>query len=205
MSSPARRHEESAIAAMLHDPERESGLLEGIARRVLERARAGGASQAEVSVISSLGRDVSVRMGEIESLEEARDRTIQVSVYRRQCAGHASTGDLRPEAIDESVDRALAIARHTQPDRAAGLANAGLMAGDFPDLDLWHPEDLSLDGLVDRALLIEGAGRNADGRVINSEGAGVSSEASLGVYANSHGFIGRMRGTRYSQSCAVIA
>ncbi len=205
MSTPLSRHNDSAIAAMLHDPERESGLLEGVARRVLERARAGGASQAEASVVSSLGRDVSVRMGEIESLEEARDRTLQISVYRGQCTGSASTGDLRPEAIDECVDRALAIARYTQADRAAGLADAELMASDFPDLDLWHAEDRSLDELVERAMRVESAARDADKRVVNSEGASVSSEATIGVYANSHGFVGRMRGTSCSQSCAVIA
>ncbi|WP_376695069.1 metalloprotease PmbA [Wenzhouxiangella sp. EGI_FJ10305] len=192
-------------SALLHDPERETELLVGIAQRVLERAREGGAEEAEVSLGSSLGREATVRLGEIETLEEARDRSIQVSVYVNQCTGGASTGDLRPQAIDETVDRALAIARNTQPDRAAGLAEAGLMATRFPDLDLWHPEDIPLEDLIERALSIENAGRGADERIANSEGASVTSEANLGVYANSHGFVGRMRGTAYSQSCVLIA
>jgi len=191
--------------ALLHDPDRETELLVGIAQRVLDQARAGGADQADVSVGSSLGREASVRLGEIETLEEARDRSVQVTVYTGQCTGSASTGDLRPDIIDETVERALAIARNTQPDRAAGLADARLMAREFPDLELWHPEDISLDDLVARALSIEQAGRDADGRIANSEGASVTTEASLGVYANSHGFIGRMRGTTYSQSCVLIA
>lgn len=192
-------------SALLHDPDRETELLVGIAQRVLEQARAGGAAQAEVALGSSLGREAAVRLGEIETLEEARDRSVQVTVYTGQCTGSASTGDLRPEAIDETVQRALAIARHTQPDRAAGLAEASLMATEFPDLDLWHPEDIALDALVERALVIEGAGRESDERIVNSEGASVTTEANLGVYANSHGFIGRMRGTAYSQSCVLIA
>ncbi|RFF32624.1 metalloprotease PmbA [Wenzhouxiangella sediminis] len=196
---------ETDNTALLHDPDRETELLVGIAQRVLDRAKAGGAEQAEVSVGSSLGREASVRLGEIEALEEARDRSVQVTVYVKQCTGSASTGDLRPEAIDETVDRALAIARNTQPDRAAGLAEAGQMATAFPDLDLWHPEDIPLDDLVARALTIEQAGRDADERIANSEGASVTSEANLAVYANSHGFIGRLRGTAYSQSCVLIA
>jgi len=192
-------------AALLHDPDRETELLVGIARRVLDRAKAGGADQAEVSLGSSLGREASVRLGEIEALEEARDCSVQVTVYVRQCSGSASTGDLRPETIDETVERALAIARHTQPDRAAGLADAGLMASEFPELDLWHPEDIALDDLVARALAVEQAGREADERIANSEGASVTSEANLAVYANSHGFLGRTRGTAYSQSCVLIA
>lgn len=191
--------------ALLHNPDRETELLVGIAQRVLDRAKEGGAEQAEVSLGSSLGREATVRLGEIETLEEARDRSVDVSVYVRQCTGSASTGDLRPQAIDETVDRALAIARNTQPDRAAGLAEAGLMATQFPDLDLWHPEDMPLEDLIERAQTIEKAGRAADERIANSEGASVTSEANLGVYANSHGFIGRVRGTGYSQSCVLIA
>lgn len=196
---------DSSTTAILRDPDRETELLTGIAQRVLDLADAGGADQAEVSLGSSLAREAAVRLGEVETLEEARDRSIQVTVYRGQCVGSASTGDLRPQAIDETVERALAIARYTQPDRAAGLAEAGLMATECPDLDLWHPQDISLDDLIDRARLIEQAGRDADVRVDNSEGASVTTEASIGVYANSHGFIGRRRGTAYSQSCVLIA
>lgn len=197
--------EKAGIAAIIEDPDREAELLTGIARRVLDRARAGGAGQAEVSVTSSLGREAGVRMGEIETLEEARDRGVQVTVYVDQCVGTAGTGDLRGEVVNEAVDRALAIARHTQPDRAAGLAEASLMARDLPDLDLWHPVDLPLSELAARALEVERAGREFNERIANSEGASVSSEAALGVYANSHGFFGTTRGTRYSQSCVLIA
>src|SRR5699024_9393855 len=118
--------------------------------------------------------EAGVRLGEIETLEEVRERSVQVTVYLGQCTGSAGTGDLRPEAIDETVDRALAIARNTQPDRAAGLADAGLMATVFPDLDLWHPQDIPLDDLIARAMRIERAGREADERIVNSEGASVT-------------------------------
>lgn len=193
------------ITAILDNPDRETELLVGIARRVLDRARAGGAEQAEVSVSSSLSREAGVRLGEVEVLEEARDRGVRVTVYCRQCSGSASTGDLRPDTIDECVDRALAIARHTQVDKASGLAEARLMATEFPDLDLWHPVDVPMADLIARAIDIEQAGRSADERIQNSEGASVSTDASIGVYANSHGFLGTSRGTRYSQSCVLIA
>ncbi len=128
--------------------------------------------------------------GRSETLKNTRDSGLRVTVYAGQCSGTASTGDLRPEVIDQCVQRALDIARHTQRDRAAGLADADLMARDLPDLDLWHPRDVELDQLADRAKAIEQAGLEADERIANSEGASVSCEASLSVYANTHGFIG---------------
>ena len=195
----------SGVSDLLDNPNRETELMSAIARRALDRAAQRGADQAEVNVSSSLNREAGVRLGEIEVLEEARDRGVRVTVYCNGCSGSASTGDLRPEVIEQAVDRALAIARHTQRDAAAGLAEAELMADDLPDLDLWHPVDLDMGELIARAREIEQAGRDADARISNSEGASVSAEAAINVYANSHGFLGCSRGTRYSQSCILIA
>ncbi|MCH3726952.1 hypothetical protein LZC00_09840, partial [Campylobacter coli] len=82
---------------------------------------------------------------------------------------------------------------------------AALMATDFPDLDGWHPWVLQADEAVDLALACEAAGREADAQIRNSDGASVSSMQSLSVYANSHGFFGRERGTHHSVGCALIA
>ncbi len=201
------------VADWLAQPERETETLIGIARRALDQATEGGADQAEVSVSSSLARESGVRLGDIEHLEEARDRGVRVTVYAGQCSGTASTGDLRPEVIDQCVQRALEIARHTQRDRAAGLADPQLIAesveamnsGGLVDLDLWHPEDIALDALAERAIAMEQAGRKADQRIANSEGASVSFEASLSVYGNTLGFIGSRQSTSFSQSCVLIA
>lgn len=193
------------MSDFLDRPEREIEQLQQLAQRVLDRARQGGADQAEVSVSSSLAREAAVRLGEVDVLEEARDRGIRVTVFRSQCSGSASTGDLRPETVDECVDRALAIARHTQADPSSGLADASLMADQAVDLELWHPVDLEMSDLLARARAIEDAGRQADDRISNSEGASVSTEAAVSVYANSHGFFGSSRGTSYSQSCVLIA
>ena len=196
---------QSSPTSLIDNPEAETAWLSDIAERVLGRARAGGAAQVEVSLSSSLSREAGVRLGEIETLEEARDRGVRVTVYCNQCSGTASTGDLRLETVDECVDRALAIARHTQPDKAAGLADAELMARELVDLDLWHPVDIPMADLIARALEIEQAGRDADPRIANSEGASVNTELAVGVYANSHGFMGAGRASRYSQSCVLIA
>ncbi|MEE7558629.1 metalloprotease PmbA, partial [Xanthomonas sp. Kuri4-2] len=179
--------------------------LTDISQRMLERARALGASQAEVSCSEEQGLDVNVRLGEVETVESTHDRGIAITVYFGQRKGSASTADLQEASLEATVAQACAIARYTEDDAAAGLADPERMAREFPDLDSWHPWALGADEAVDLALACEAAGRDADPRVSNSDGASVGSSRSLSVYANSHGFVGRERGTHHSIGCALIA
>lgn len=178
--------------------------LAGISQRLLERARAMGATQAEVSCSEERGLEVNVRLGEVETVESTHDRGIAVTVYFGHRKGSASTADLQESSLEATVAQACAIARHTEDDPAAGLADPELMATGFPDLDLWHPWQLGADEAIDLALACEAAGRDADPRISNSDGASVGTSQSLSVYANSHGFIGRDRGSHHSIGCALI-
>ena len=179
--------------------------LADISQRLLEKARALGASQAEVSCSEDRGLDVNVRLGEVETVESTHDRGIGVTVYFGRRKGSASTADLQDASLDATVAQACAIARHTEDDAAAGLADAALMAREFPDLDTWHPWQLDARHAVDLALACEAAGREADARIGNSDGASAATAQSLSVYANSHGFIGRERSSHHSIGCALIA
>ena len=179
--------------------------LEGIARQLLDTARQLGASQAEVACSEDRGLDVNVRMGQVETVESTRDRGIAVTVYFGRRKGSASTADLHPASLAATVEQACAIARHTEDDAAAGLADAELMATAFPDFDGWHPWALQAEQAIDLALACEAAGRDSDSRISNSDGASASTAQSVSVYANSHGFVGRERGTHHSIGCALIA
>jgi PmbA protein len=179
--------------------------LSDLARDLLARARAQGATQAEVSCDEDRGLNVNVRMGAVESVESTRDRSIGITVYFGQRKGSATTADLRLESLEATVAQACAIARHTEDDPASGLADAALMATDLRDFDSWHPSTLEADEAVDLALACEDAGRDADARITNSDGASVSGGEAVGVYANSHGFLARDRSTRYTINCALIA
>lgn len=178
--------------------------LAELAGDVIRRAREAGASQAEVSASVSTGLSVNVRLGEVETVERNRDRGFALTVYFGQRKGSASTADLKPESIGATLAQACAIARHTEPDPCAGLADAALMQRNFPDLDLWHPWDLDVEGAIAIGREVEAAGRD-NAAIANSEGAGVQCGGALGVYANSHGFVGRERGTHHSVSCSLIA
>lgn len=179
--------------------------LAQLSEDVIRRARAAGASQAEVSASVESGLAVTVRLGEVETVERTRDRGFGLTVYFGKRKGSASTADLKPESIEATLAQACAIARYTEEDPCAGLADPALMAkGPFPDLDLWHPWQLETSQGIEIGKEIEAAGR-AHAAITNSEGATVQNGESLGVYANSHGFVGRERGTYQSLSCSLIA
>ncbi|MFT4178928.1 MAG: metalloprotease PmbA [Thermomonas sp.] len=179
--------------------------LSATAQRLLERARANGATQAEVTCNEDSGLAVNVRMGEVETVEATRDRGIGITVYFGQRKGSASTADLRDASLEATVAQACAIAKHTEEDPAAGLADAALMAATQREFDTWHPAAFNAERAIDIALAAEAAGRDVDARIGNSDGASMNANASLSVYANSHGFLGAERGTSYSIGCALIA
>lgn len=176
-----------------------------LATMVLEQAASQGASACDVDVSEGYGQSVSVRLGEVETIEYNRDKGVGVTVYLGQQKGHASSSDFSPNAIKETVKAALAIARFTAADSFAGLPDADRLATSFPDFDLYHPWDLSVEGAIALATECEDAARGVDKRISNSEGASVSTGASRFVYANSLGFMGAECSSRYSLSAAVIA
>lgn len=182
----------------------ELDLLEEHVRAALARAKKHGASATEVAAHSSRGLSVTVRLGDVDTLEHTRDRGLSITVYNGKSKGNANSGDLSRKSIELCVDRASDIARYTEEDTSSGLADPGSLAAEEMELDLWHPADVSAESAIERALACEAAGR-ADQRITNSEGAAVNAGLGLAVYGNSHGFIGRSSGTRYDQSCVLIA
>ncbi len=179
--------------------------LSAVAEQLIERARAAGADQCEVTCNEDMGLAVNVRMGDVETVEATRDRGVSVTVYVGQRKGSASTADLREDSLAATVTQACAIARHTEEDPCAGLADAALMASTLREFDSWHPAPFNADHAIDVALACEAAGREMDARIANSDGASMNANASLSVYANSHGFLGAERATSYSAGCALIA
>ena len=173
--------------------------------QALELAKRGGASAAEAHLGASRGLSVSVRMGEVESVQFQRDRDLSLTVYFGQRTGSASTTDLSEAALARTIEAACAIAKAGGEDPCMGLADAGLMAKEFPDLDLSHPWEVSAETAIEMAREAEAAAFAADKRVTQSEGASVDTRHSLHLYANTHGFFGQRDATDHSIGVAAIA
>jgi len=179
--------------------------LKDVVSRALDSARRAGATQAEADASLQQGLSVSVRLGEVETVEYQRDRALGITVYFGHRKGSASTGDLSAQSVEDMVAKACAIARHTAEDECAGLADPALLQTQFRDLQLDFPWELSADAAVELARECEAAGRAVDTRLSNSEGASVSSQRGVRVYGNTHGFLAGDCGTSHSLSCVLLA
>jgi len=178
--------------------------LRDIAHDMLAYAKRRGASDASVEVTEGFGQGVTVRHGEVETIEYNRDKGLGITAYIGQQRGNASTSDFSPQAVRDTVDAALSIASYTAKDECSGLPDSDMLARDLPDLDLYHPWDLPVDDAIALAMECEQAALDADRRINNSEGATVNVHEAQFVHANSLGFIGGYPSSRHSVSCAVI-
>ena len=179
--------------------------LQEIAADVLRHARDGGGDGCEAEVSDGYGQTVTVRKGEVETIEHNRDKGLGVTVYIGKKKGHASTSDFSARAVGDAVGKALTIARFTASDDCAGLADPARLCRETRDLDLFHPWDLGVEEAIAMARDCEAAAFRLDPRVVNSEGASVSCQHSQFVLANSLGFMGGFPSSRHYLSCSVIA
>lgn len=180
--------------------------LKQMTEDALKLAKQAGASHAEVDVSFGTGQTVSVRKGETENIEYNRDKGVSVTVYFGHKKGYASSSDFSSQAIKDTVDAACNIAKFTAEDSFCGLADAHLMAKTVLDLNLYHPWSLPVEEASEIAKRCEAAALAVDSkRITNSEGASVSTNEGLFVYANTHGFVGGYPSSRHSISCSVIA
>lgn len=179
--------------------------LQAKVERILAESRRQGATACEVSVSMEQGLSTSIRRGEVETVEFNRDQGFGITLYLGQRKGSASTSATGEDAIRETVEAALAIAKHASEDDCAGLPDAALMPSELPELDLYHPWSITPEQAIERALECEAAAFAADPRIKNADGTSLNSHQGCRVYGNSHGFIGGYASTRHSLSCVMIA
>jgi len=181
------------------------GSLKTIAADALAHAANKGASASEAEASDGYGQTVTVRKGEVETIEYNRDKSLGVTVYVGQRKGYASTADFSARAIRDTVEAALTIARFTAEDEAAGLPDPEDLARDPGDLDLFYPWNPPVEEAIEIAKACEAAAFRLDKRVVNSEGASVSCQQWQFALSNSHGFMEGFPTSRHTVSCAVIA
>ena len=178
--------------------------LEGLVQFCLDEAIKQGATSAEASVNIEHGLSVTARLGGVETLEHHNDRALGITIYIDKNKGTSSTTNLETSAIKDAVTSACNIAKFTQEDDCAGLADADRMATSIQDLELDHPWGLTPEDALEIAIECENTARSFK-NISNSEGATVTTSRGTSIYGNTHGFVCSYTSTRHNLSCVVVA
>jgi PmbA protein len=181
--------------------------LKTLAADVVALAQNAGATDAEAVVSEGDEFSVSVRMGEVETLQESGSRGLGLRVFMGQRSASASTSDLTPDGIAQLVSGAMALVRVTEEDTFAGLPDAADFGQLEDDLHLYFDDVYSLPAAerIDYARRAEAAALASDARIANSQGGHFDAATGRKVLANSRGFLGEYSSSYCGISAAPLA
>ena len=181
--------------------------LKLLAAEVVSRALDAGATDAEAGISEGDEFSVTVRMGEVETLQESGARGLGLKVYVGQRSASASTSDLTPDGIAQLVSGAMALAQVTEEDPFAGLADSEDFGQLETDLHLYFDDVYSLPGTerIERARRAEAAALAFDRRITNSQGGSFNAATGRRILTNSRGFLGDYRTSYCGISAAPLA
>jgi len=181
--------------------------LPDLARDVVQRALARGATDAECTIAEGEEFSAGVRMRELENLKEAGSRGAGLRIVIGRKTGSSYTSDLSREGIDLLLKSAIELADVTTEDPHAGLPEPEELGAVAGDLRLFDPEVEKLETplRIETARRAEAAALDADPRIFNSEGASFESHVGRHIFSNSRGFAGDYRTSYCSVSAAPVA
>ena len=175
------------------------------AQALVDEARRAGADAADALYVCNASTGVSVRLGEMEDVEQSEGEEIGLRIFVGQRTATVSASDLERDSLSALVGRCLAMAREAPEDPYAVLApEERLMRGKPPALDLVDNAEVDPATLKERALTAEDAARSVPG-ITNSEGGGASMGRSQIALATSHGFAGSYAATIHGTWASVLA
>jgi len=183
----------------------ENGSYVELAADVLSRAKACGATEADIVVADGETFSVQVRVGAVDRLTRAREKRLGLRVFVGKRSATTSTSDFSKQSLERLVSETCTLAKAVVEDEVSGLPEASQMATDRPDLDLYDETVLGTETQIDWAKRGEAAAFAADPRVTNSEGAEFDSSSGRVVLANSHGFVGSYKSSSFSLAVSPIA
>ncbi|HJZ17267.1 MAG TPA: DNA gyrase modulator, partial [Stellaceae bacterium] len=114
---------------------KEAGAALDLLQDLIVRARRAGADTADAVMFEGISLSHARRLGKTEKLErsEGQDLGLRVFIGRQQAV--VSSSDRSPQALDELVERAVAMARTVPEDPYCGIADPAEIAREWPALD----------------------------------------------------------------------
>lgn len=183
--------------------------LKEVALNILSYAKEKGATEVATDITESRGLSISVRQGTIETIEQNKEKSINITVYigvkKNFQRGNASTSDFSQKSLKTTVEAACNIAHFTAIDNCAGLPEQNDLEMKPRDLKLFSSWLISSNDAIKLAQRCEASAYAVSKNIINSEGANVYTQQSHFITANSHGFIGGYPFSCHTISVAPIA
>jgi PmbA protein len=178
-----------------------------IAEDLLRKAKTKGATEGDVLVVEGDSFSVRIRLGEIDKLEQARERRLGLRLFFGKRSAVTSTSDFSKTSLENLMEDTCALAQSTGQDESSGLPSPSSCIKDVPNLDLYdsRSEELSVEERIKLAKEVEDASIKYDPKITNSEGGSFDQYGTRIHYANSHGFYGEYKATGFSLSSVPVA
>ena len=173
--------------------------LEQLTTRAVEAALAAGAGDSEAAAQDSVGREIRVFDGEVESLTEAGERGLGVRAWIDGRVGFAYGTDLSDSGVDGIASAAVEAARVTDADEfavaPAPVDDAQSANGDAQAFFDAQVAATPTEEKIGIAKAVERSAREADGRVVAVETTVYVDEEVRSALSSSQGLGGSYEAT----------
>lgn len=178
--------------------------LKNLCEDIITQSKKQGVESAEIDISISSGKNLTVRNEDIETFEINNDKNISLTLYLNGRKSVVSSSDFSKKTIQHLIDNSINMLKVTEQDPFFGIVEQDLHPKQTRPVDIFYPQELSFDEMLEVAKQAESAAKSYDERITNSEGASINYSSSIFMYANSNKFFGGFPGSRYSLYCSVI-
>ena len=178
--------------------------LKNLCEDIITQSKKLGAESAEVDVSIASGKNLTVRNEDVETFEINNDKNVTLTLYQNGRKSVVSSSDFSKKTIQHLIDNSLNMLKVTEQDPFFGIVEQDLHPKKTRPVDIFYPQELSFDDMLEIAKKTESSAKSYDERITNSEGATINYSSSIFMYANSNQFFGGFPGSRYSLYCSVI-
>src|ERR1700761_3992273 len=105
---------------------------DAILSSLLAAAKRAGADAADALFVENVSASVSYRLGKLEDVGRSESADLGLRGFLCNRVAFLSSTDFSRDALDQSPERAIAMARLAPEDKYAGLAPADLLAKSIP-------------------------------------------------------------------------
>ena len=178
--------------------------LKNLCEDIITQSKKQGVESAEVDISISSGKNLTVRNEDIETFEINNDKNISLTLYLNGRKSVVSSSDFSKKTIQHLIDNSLNMLKVTEQDPYFGIVEQDLHPKQTRPVDIFYPQELSFDEMLEVAKQAESAAKSYDEQITNSEGASINYSSSIFMYANSNKLFGGFPGSRSSLYCSVI-